>query len=926
MKLGKNKIAIITIAAFLLIIFGLSLNGNFASAQEGADPSCPDLRVWKSVYEWVDTDSSGNLTPGDIVRYEIVLWNFNWWVIAQNVHFIDPIPEGTTALGDAVLLGVPGDGEIISQDPLEIQGMTVQGGCLWGRLIRFSVQVDCPIDCGTMISNQGVADFVCGDQTIVVPSDDLDTPEPNDPTLFGPVVTRSVLSIDKAVSQEGNVSPGTRLDYTITINNSGCMNTSSVVVEDPIPPNTTPVGNASSSSGTVVSQDPVRVEGMSVPKDTPQVVTFSVIVNRPIDYGTKIKNIAYVTYDPDGEACPLKQKTVESNEVTNTVVSTSALNAVKSVSPEGRVTRTEKIDYTITITNSGNMNAGGVTFEDEIPANTKAVGNATSTSGNVISQSPVRITGISVPVGGAAVITFSVTVDDSAPSGVLINNTGKLTYDPDGENGPAEEMVILTNQVTNTVFVRRPPQPPPPPPPPVPTPKVSTHWYLAEGYTGKDLYYPGESFDTYILIQNATPETAVVEATFMRERSTPVKQVYEISPRSRFTIYLNEVPGCANHHISTRLVSKNGVDIAAERAMYFQYSGLKGGHDSIGTSEMSKTWYIPEGYTRNDRVTGEFFDTYILLANTNDREANVKVTFFREGNSPVEQDIVVEPLARHTIIVDEVPGCEDAHVSTRVVSDIPIVAERAEYFRYDDIEGGHCSIGAMMPQKEWFMPEGYTVDDPATGGRFDTYVLIENPQKKEANVRATFMRENNTPINVDYKIRAETRFTIRVDDVPDCGASSVATRLLSDVPIVAERVSYFNYDGIRDGHGSIAATAGERWFMPEGYTGDNPNTGEKFDAYVLLMNPNNKSVPVQVTFMTPPFGQQSVSKTLKYTLGPNSRFTIHVDEVEGFENTSFSTEVKSLEKGAPIICERAMYFRYSEAMIEGGHDSIGYDP
>ncbi len=921
----KNKSFVIPLVICFLIVLGLSLSGASAKAQEKPAWGGPDVRIWKSVYEWVDNDSSGNLTPGDFIRYEIVIWNLNWFVPAPNVHFIDPIPAGTTALGDAVLLGLPNDGEIVSQDPLEIQGMTVLGGCLWGRLVRFSVEVNCPIDCGTMISNQGVADFVWDNETIVVPSDDLSTPEePGDPTLYGPVVSRSLLSIEKAVSPEGDVSPGARLNYTITINNTGCMNASGVIVEDAIPANATPVGNAAASSGTVVSQNPVRVEGMSVPKDSPQVVRYSVIVNGPLDYGTKIKNSSSVTYDPDGAACPLEPTTVESNEVVNKVVSASALSAAKSVSPEGRVTRTEKINYTVTLTNSGNMNATGVTFEDEIPANTEPVGNAASTSGTVISQNPVKVTGVSVPVGGTVVITFSVTVSDDAPNGAVIANRGKVTYDPDGEGGPSGDTEFLTNQVENTVYVRKPPIPPPPPPPP--RPKVSTTWYLAEGYTGKDLYSPGESFDTYILIQNATANTAVVEATFMRERHSPVVQVYDVAPRSRFTIHLNSVPDCANHHISTRLISKNGVDIAVERAMYFAYNGLKGGHDSIGTSQLSKTWYIPEGYTRNDPVTGGIFDTYILLANPHDKKANVKVSFFREGNTPVEQDIAVEPYARHTIIVDEVPGCEDAHVSTRVVSDLPIVAERAEYFRYDNIEGGHCSLGAAAPAKQWYMPEGYTVDDPATGGRFDTYVLIVNPQKTEANVKATFMRQDNTPVEVDYKLSPETRFTIRLDDVPGCEAGSIATRLVSDVNIVAERVSYFIYDGIDGGHGSIAATAGERWFMPEGYTSDNPSTGERFDAYVLLMNPNNKSVKVRVTFMGPPFGDQTVEKTLEYTLGPNSRYTIHVDEVEGFENMSFSTEVKSLVKGAPIICERAMYFRYSEALIEGGHDSIGYDP
>ena len=79
----------------------------------------------------------------------------------------------------------------------------------------------------------------------------------------------------------------------------------------------------------------------------------------------------------------------------------------------------------------------------------------------------------------------------------------------------------------------------------------------------------------------------------MRETTTPVVQSYTIAPQSRFTIHLNEVPGCANHHISTRLVSTNGVDIAAERSMYFNFYGIPGGHDSIGVPAPARPGSCP---------------------------------------------------------------------------------------------------------------------------------------------------------------------------------------------------------------------------------------------------------------------------------------------------------------------------------------------
>jgi len=341
-------------------------------------------------------------------------------------------------------------------------------------------------------------------------------------------------------------------------------------------------------------------------------------------------------------------------------------------------------------------------------------------------------------------------------------------------------------------------------------------------------------------------------------------------------------------------------------------------------SSPSKTWYLPEGYTGDNNYPGETFNFYVLLENPNNVKANAKLTFLREGTTPIEKDISLDPETRFTVKVDEIEGCQNNHISTRVVADQPLIAERAEYFSYYGITGGHASIGAVEPATDWLMPEGYTGDNNYPGESFNAYILLENPNGKATQATATYMREGKTPVVVDYNLAPESRFTIHLDAVPGCENAQVSTRVTSKDPIVAERAMYFDYHGIREGSDSIATTPGRHWLMPEGYTGDNNYPGEQFDSYVLLVNPNDVPVNVAVKFMAPPFNNTSVVQVNNYTLAPNSRFTIHVDDIPKFANSAFSTDVTSLNPGVLVAAEHSMYSMYYG--IKGGSCSIGYDP
>ncbi len=96
----------------------------------------------------------------------------------------------------------------------------------------------------------GIADY---------PSDDPDTPIANDPTR-DIVGTLPLLYADKRAvlfgdqGSPGIVDPGDTLRYTITVQNSGAVPATGIVLTDSVPANTTYVANSTLLNGLPVGQ------------------------------------------------------------------------------------------------------------------------------------------------------------------------------------------------------------------------------------------------------------------------------------------------------------------------------------------------------------------------------------------------------------------------------------------------------------------------------------------------------------------------------------------------------------------------------------------------------------------------------------------------------------------------------------------------
>ena len=398
------------------------------------------------------------------------------------------------------------------------------------------------------------------------------------------------------------------------------------------------------------------------------------------------------------------------------------------------------------------------------------------------------------------------------------------------------------------------------------------------------------SFDSYLLLMNPNDRDALVDVVFQGEDGSNHSFRYSVEANSRFTVPVRETVG----HGSFSTDVKSDIPVLAERAMYFSYEGRKGGHDSIGACSTSKTWFFAEGYT------GGSFDTWVLLQNPNDATATVTLSFMRPDGTVINQQVSVAARRRYSVHVDEISGLESSDVSTQITADLPVVAERAMYFSYDGKDGGHDSIGACSTSNTWFFAEGYT------GGSFDTWVLLQNPNDATATVTLSFMKPDGSIIEQQVSVPGRRRHSVHVDEVPGLSATDVSTKVTSDLPIIAERSMYFDYEGKRGGHATIGTSSPEgQWFLAEGYTG-----GE-FDEYVLFLNPEGDTASVNVDFLR----SDGVKINRKFEMAPYSRYTIHVDELDNLGNAEVSTKVTS---SSPIVVELAEYFDF-RGMTDGNN-------
>ena len=184
-------------------------------------------------------------------------------------------------------------------------------------------------------------------------------------------------------------------------------------------------------------------------------------------------------------------------------------------------------------------------------------------------------------------------------------------------------------------------------------PAAATRWFLAEGATGA-------FFDLYVLVANPGNTDAQVEAVFARPDGTSVTRQYVVRAHSRFSVYVDAVPGLEATSVATTVTSTNGVPIVVERSMYWpgSFFSYYEGHSAVGSTSTALRWVV-SGAESNAAANTR---TYVLIANTENRAGTARLTILYPhaipASAPGPIDVTLPPNSRTTV---EVPG--SAYVS-----------------------------------------------------------------------------------------------------------------------------------------------------------------------------------------------------------------------------------------------------------------------
>ena len=362
------------------------------------------------------------VVEGETITYIITATNTG--DVEGIVKVSDQIPEGTTFVPESIKVGEEARTEL-TQDNLQ-EGIDVTVPARGETEVSFQVKVNELAQNTYSGTIENTAHVTGKEYDEDVPSEDVEVKKPN--------ITGTKES-DPASGTE--VTAEDTITYTIYLSNQGTA-PGEVIAKDEIPEDTTFVKGSIKLGGQVqenlTADDLTNGIRVQLNADESTTLEFKVTVN-DIDNDTPIKNIASITNPKTSEETP-------TNETEHTYIEPE-ISQVKTATTEkglDYVSEGEKITYTITVTNSGDLGKD-VIVRDNIPEGTTFVDGSITVNGE--ERADLGKTNLSDGI----TVNIPARTSEEQPGTVTV--TFQVTVNP----LEGEDLEALTKELRNTAYV-----------------------------------------------------------------------------------------------------------------------------------------------------------------------------------------------------------------------------------------------------------------------------------------------------------------------------------------------------------------------------------------------------------------------------------------------------------------------------------------
>lgn len=310
---------------------------------------------------------------------------------ATGVILTDPIPENMRFIA-ATGGGVKEGNNII----WDIQTLPIGSQ----EEVLLTLRVDSTVEDGIIMTN--------------IASIDSNTTLPVTATSEVEVKRKPLLSLSK-ISDKESVSPGEQLTYTLSFNNTGNANAVSVLLEDPIPENTTFV--AASSGGELIDGK-VTWRWNRLPIDGQGQVTFTVQVDDAVLTSVEDGDLIYnhASLDAANAYAVSAEKSVVVNYLPKLMIEKSSNS--RSVEPS------EEVIFTLAYENIGLASAGNVVLIDYLPSHTEFI---SATGGGVLDGNKVVWNASALEPGESGEVHLRLRINSDVEDGMVLTNSALLS-------------------------------------------------------------------------------------------------------------------------------------------------------------------------------------------------------------------------------------------------------------------------------------------------------------------------------------------------------------------------------------------------------------------------------------------------------------------------------------------------------------------